>query len=156
MTRVIPKEAAFAPAEVPEKTQMERREDQAGSPRKGQPRILIVEDDNEMRGALRDLFLMKGYAVNTAKDGITAAEIAWKDPYDVIVSDIRLPGMDGMAVTRTVNAGTHPPVVILITAYPEWKVYEEAARSGARYLLRKPLDLVRLVEIADEATGGGP
>jgi two-component system KDP operon response regulator KdpE len=62
-------------------------------------RVLIVDDDDELRGAIREVFLMRGFAVNTARDGAVAVQMARREHYDVVVSDLRLPGMDGMEVT---------------------------------------------------------
>jgi DNA-binding response OmpR family regulator len=112
-------------------------------------RVLVVEDDADLRHAIRDVFLMSGMVVNTAADGLRAVEHADREPYDVIVCDVRLPGMDGVGVTRSVQALRHAPRVILITAYPQWHVFEAGHSAGAAKILSKPLNLVKLAQEVD-------
>ncbi len=106
--------------------------------------VLVVEDDDEMRGAIREILLMNELVVNTAADGLTAAEMASRENYDVVVTDIRLPGMDGLDLARRLRAQTRSPKIILITAFPEWKIYEEADAIGVSDILSKPLSLKTL------------
>lgn len=128
------------------------------APGPSQTRVLVVEDDVDMRLALRETFEMRGMSVDCAMDGVAASVHALKVPYDVVVSDIRLPGMSGIALTRSLQMRARPPRVILITAYPEWKVVQDAYEAGACEVVRKPLDLGRLAErvaqVAVERLGG--
>lgn len=115
-------------------------------------RVLVVEDDADMRRALQDVFEMHGMSVDSAANGEAACVDGLRVTYDVVVSDIRLPGMSGIALTRKLQLRTRPPHIILITAYPEWKVVQGAYEAGAFEVVRKPLDLGRLaVRVAQAA-----
>lgn len=118
-------------------------------------KVLVVEDDSEMRAALRDTFLLRGFLVNTAADGIKALLLSFRDRYDAVVCDIRLPRMNGIDVARSLSTLTFPPKVILITAYPEWKVYEEAYAAGAAEVIRKPFQLSALADTVNRLAGSG-
>jgi CheY-like chemotaxis protein len=113
-------------------------------------RVLIVDDDPELRRAIREVFLMRGFAVNTAENGAAAIKLARREHYDVVVSDLRMPEMDGIEVTLELKRLRHPPRVVLITAYPEWNTYEEARKAGAERLIGKPVSLGRLVSVVEQ------
>src|SRR5688500_14483918 len=87
-------------------------------------RVLVVDDDDDLRVAIREVFLMRGFAVNTARDGAAAVNMARRERYDVVVSDLRLPGMDGFEVTLELKRLRDAPRVVLITAYPEWDTFD--------------------------------
>ena len=112
-------------------------------------RVLIVDDDPELRRAIRQVFLMRGFAVNTAENGAAAVKMARREHYDVVVSDLRMPEMDGIEVTLKLKSLRHPPRVILITAYLEWNTYDEARKAGAERLIGKPVSLGRLVSLVE-------
>ncbi len=118
-------------------------------------KVLVVEDDDGLRRAIREVFLMRGFAVNTARDGADAVGLAQQERYDVVVSDIRLPGIDGIAVTRRVTRLEDAPRVVLMTAYPSWKVYEEAREAGAERVINKPVSLGKLASLVENLAGGG-
>jgi DNA-binding response OmpR family regulator len=117
-------------------------------------KVLVVEDDESMRAAVREILLMNGLIVNTAADGLAASELASHEDYDVVVTDIRLPKMDGLELSRTLRTKLHPPQVILITAYPEWKVYQEAYAIRVSDILCKPLNLKALAARVISAGSG--
>jgi CheY-like chemotaxis protein len=114
-------------------------------------RVLVVEDDRDMRLAIRDVLVMKGLAVETASGGTGAIGLLEHEEYDVVVTDLRLPGASGLLVTRVALDRLHPPSVVIITAYPEW--YTNALESGATRIIRKPLNLERLAETVIEEAG---
>ncbi len=127
------------------------------APRSGESgKILLVEDDAELRHSIREVFEMFGFEVTTSSDGVDAVERAFREGYDAVVTDIRLPGMDGVAVAASLRQHPHPPKVFFITAYPHWKVYDDATRLQVVDVLTKPLNLVALVEIVREALRGRP
>ncbi len=117
-------------------------------------RVLVVEDDADMRRAIRDVFQMYGFAVNTTRDGNEAFKLAMSERYDVVVSDIRLPGMSGVDLTRRILSHRTDARVVLITAYPEWKVYKEAYEAGALKVVSKPFTLARLAECVEQIARG--
>ena len=118
--------------------------------------VLVVEDDADLRHAIVEVFLMKGFRVNAVSNGLDAVELAFRHPYDVIVSDIRLPGIDGRGVLQSLKTLHRKPGVILITAYPDWKVLREVHGMGVSGILLKPFSLAYLAECVDRAAGEGP
>ena len=82
--------------------------------------------------------------VDVAGDGIRATQLASQMKYDVVVCDIRLPGQDGFAVLGELNRLNTRPKTILITAYPESKVYQQMQEVGADEIMVKRLDLSEL------------
>jgi DNA-binding response OmpR family regulator len=115
--------------------------------------VLLVEDDPDMRWAVRDVLLMRGFVVNTAEDGLQAVECASRRNYDVLVCDVRLPGLDGLSVARIVRRLTPQTRVLLMTAFPEWKVSDAAAEAGVVAVLSKPLNLAVLTAAVVRAAG---
>ncbi len=115
--------------------------------------VLLVEDDPDMRGALRDVLLMRGFVVNAVEDGLQAVEFASRRTYDVLVCDVRLPGLDGLSVARVVRRLTPQTRVLLMTAFPEWKVSDAAAEAGVVAVLNKPLNLTMLTDAVMRAAG---
>jgi len=120
----------------------------------GDLRVLIVEDDPEIREAMREIFLMRGFCVNTAADGLIAAGCAYAEPYDVVVSDVRMPVLGGLELLHALRGAPHLPKVILITAYPDRKVSAEALPAGACKVLYMPFNLVKLAMAVEMAADG--
>ncbi len=121
------------------------------------PRILIAEDDRNLRRVLRAMLVREGYEIAEAVDGAAAA--AWLESHraDVLVSDIRMPRMDGLALFRHCRE-RHPSMpVILVTAYGTIGDAVEAIRKGAFDYITKPFDeaeLLRVVGIAARTASG--
>ncbi len=118
-------------------------------------RVLVVEDEAEMRGALREVMEMNNMAVDTASDGMAATSRVFNTAYDVVVSDIRLPGMSGIAMARSLGLRARWPRIILITAYPSPEIVAEAEAAGAFEVVAKPLNLVHLAQRVRLAAGRG-
>lgn len=110
---------------------------------KRKPSLLIVDDERNTREglarAMRDRF-----EVRTADGGNQALEAISASPADVVLSDIRMPDMDGLTLMRRMLARTPQPVVILMTAYGSIEAAVEAMKEGAYDFLTKPVSLDRL------------
>jgi len=103
------------------------------------PRILIVDDKESMLKMLSKL-LEEDYEVETASAGRRAVELFRRNPAEVVLTDIRMPDMDGMEVLRTVKAEAHDTEVILMTAYATVSQAVEAVKAGAYNYLTKPFE----------------
>lgn len=112
--------------------------------------VLVVEDDPDMRSLLREVLEMDGMNVTVAADGFEADRLASERGYDVVVSDIRIPGIDGVELTRRLGKGLAPPRVILITAYPTPRTVELGYIAGARRVLPKPFSLRQFARLVEE------
>jgi DNA-binding NtrC family response regulator len=115
------------------------------------PRILVVDDDIELLRALEKTFQRAGYDVETASDGARAKEIAADRPPDVVVSDLMMPGLDGIELLRELKALSPAPAVLLITAHASIERAVEAMRLGAFDFVEKPIQRDRLLLLVERA-----
>jgi DNA-binding NtrC family response regulator len=115
--------------------------------------ILIAEDDRNLRKVLRAMLVREGYEVAEAVDGAQAASWLAANPNraDALVSDIRMPKMDGLSLFRLCR-DRHPSLpVILVTAYGTIGDAVEAIRSGAFDYITKPFDEAELLRVVGNA-----
>lgn len=106
-------------------------------------RILVVDDEKKVlfvfRGALRRLG--EGYEVVTAADGYEALEKAREQPFDLLLTDLKMPNMDGIDLTREMRAINPDLVVVWMTAYGCHRVASRAAQLDVYRCLNKPLTI---------------
>jgi len=113
-------------------------------------RILVIEDDWEMRSLLEDYLEEEGYAVGSAKDGSEAFRKLAKESFDLIITDIRMPGLNGLEILpglRQIQSGIP---IIVITAFGSEEVQRRALTRGADAYLEKPLHLDQLRALIQE------
>ena len=113
-------------------------------------RILVVDDDDNLRELLSTVLSQPGRAVDTARNGIEAVELLSQNHYDLILSDLRMPGLDGPALYDALGAmrPTSPiPRVIFMTGNVGGGDYADFLRGTTEPMLEKPfsLDVVRRV-----------
>jgi two-component system response regulator PilR (NtrC family) len=111
------------------------------------PRILIVDDEQSMREWMRLLFQRDGFEVLTAEDGVVARNTVTREYVDVVLTDIRMPKLDGVQLLRAIRELAPDAIVLMMTAHwtrdsVEWK---EARELGAEALFEKPFRDVNLV-----------
>ncbi|HVY26646.1 MAG TPA: EAL domain-containing protein [Polyangiaceae bacterium] len=111
------------------------------------PRVLVADDDDELRAFLRRALTAAGYEVSSASNGREATTILGHTPVDAIVSDISMPELTGIELLRAIR-GRDPDVpVILCTGSPDVESAIEAVRLGALHYLTKPIDLEELKRV---------
>lgn len=106
-------------------------------------KILIVDDEKSTRDGLARA-LQRQYDVQIAGDGMAALEVLDQQPVDVVLSDLRMPGMDGLTLIQRILAKTPQPACILLTAYGSIDTAVEAIKRGATDFLTKPVNLDEL------------
>jgi DNA-binding NtrC family response regulator len=122
-------------------------DDRNTAPISGQPKVLVVEDDADVR-AILDVFLSdKGFNVKLADSGHRALELLGEEPVDVILSDVRMPGMTGMELLRTVKERDPEIELVLMSAYSCVRDAVEAIQLGAADYVEKPIDFRRLERV---------
>ena len=104
-------------------------------------RILIVEDNIGMRNVLEKTLKMKGYDVFSVGTGENAVRLFTSDVFDLVITDLRLPKMDGMEVLKRIKKISSASIVIIMTAYGTIENAIEAMKSGAYDYVLKPFSL---------------
>ena len=112
--------------------------------------ILIVDDELHTREALMR-YLRGRFDVTGAEDGATALELLKNHDYDLVLTDLRMPGADGMSVLEaTLSKAVRPPCIVF-TAYGTIENAVAAVKSGAFNFVTKPVKLSQLDEVIDAA-----
>jgi DNA-binding NtrC family response regulator len=117
------------------------------------PRILIVDDDAGQRSLLDSFLKGQGFETVPVDSGRRALEVLRTQPFSMMVSDVRMPGMTGLETLRLARK-EHPVLpVLLVTAYADVKEAVGAMRDGALNYLTKPIDLDELLATVQRVTG---
>ncbi len=113
-------------------------------------RILVVDDEVNARTALAELLRDEGFEVETAADAFKAlGKFAGFTPH-VVVTDLKMPGMDGIELVKKLRATEDPPEVVVMTAFGAVQTAVDAMRAGAADYLTKPLDFDELLVVVDK------
>jgi DNA-binding NtrC family response regulator len=116
------------------------------------PRVLVVDDDVDTCHNLRDILADLGYTVAIAHDGPAALELISRQPFDVTLLDLKMPGMDGLTLYREIKRVRSGTVAIIVTAYDTADTAAQALQAGAWRVLSKPVDPGRLMPLVEEAS----
>ncbi len=117
---------------------------------KNQPAILIVDDERNTREALAR-YLRPKYEITMAEDGIRGINLIQRNDYDLILTDLRMPGADGMSVLDAALKKKSPPPCIVFTAYGSIESAVSAVKGGAFDFVTKPVNLDRLEIVINRA-----
>jgi len=115
--------------------------------------ILVVEDDEGQRKVLAGFLEARGFRVRVAPDAETALRLLDAETADLVLMDVRMPGMGGLEGFARMRARSPAPAVILLTAYSQVRDAVEAMRNGALDYLEKPVDLEELATVIAETIG---
>ena len=113
--------------------------------------ILVVDDEPKIVKLARDYLEQSGFRVMTADDGITALAVAHHERPDLIVLDLKLPGMDGLELLAAIRRQNMQAPVIVMTAFGTIEVAVQAMKSGAVDFLLKPFSLDHLMAVVQKA-----
>jgi two-component system nitrogen regulation response regulator GlnG len=114
-------------------------------------KLLVVDDEESICWGLKRLGQSMGHEVFTASSAEIALEIAQRELPDLIVLDVRLPGIDGLAAIRQFRQCAGPVPIVVITAYGDLKTAVEAVRQGAFEYILKPFDLEKIERVLTRA-----
>lgn len=112
--------------------------------------ILIVDDEGRQREIYRDILLDEGYAAETASSGEGALRLLGQKRFDLVITDLNLPGMTGIDLLTSIQQVDPTVTVVLITGYPSIQSAIEATKKGVYTYLEKPVDRDRLLEVVGE------
>jgi len=114
-----------------------------------QPRILVVDDEPHVVQIFQDLLAQRGYEVVSSTNGDDAILKVTTEGFDLVLTDINLPGVDGLEVVRAAKAADKDTCVILITGYASTTTAIDALRQGAYDYITKPFDLWETAKAID-------
>lgn len=117
------------------------------------PRILIVDDDPGQRSLLDSFLRNQGFQTITVASGEQALNILGREQIDMMISDVRMPGMSGLETLRQARRQNSALPVLMVTAYADIRDAVGAMRDGAVDYLAKPIDLDELLALVRKATG---
>ena len=101
-------------------------------------KILLIDDDEWIRDSLGIFFEAEGCSIAAVETAEEALEALRSQDYDIIITDYKLPGMDGIEFLRQIRTSQPSAIKILITAYKSELVIEEAKKAGVQHLIAKP------------------
>src|SRR5689334_23276030 len=103
-------------------------------------RILVIDDDAIVRASVSKLLRLKGYEVQEASDGSDALEVCAKNDFELIIVDIRMPGLNGVETIEMLRAinKKRKPVEIILTGYSEKKYLEDCKKLNVSKIIFKP------------------
>ncbi|MGH7386402.1 MAG: response regulator [Candidatus Rokuibacteriota bacterium] len=116
------------------------------------PRVLVVDDESIIAELIADVLGGDGYHVDTAPHGLAALEQIGRSTYDLILSDLRMPELDGLGLYRELQQ-RHPDLVrrfVFITGTSEHADYQDFIEDVTAPVLTKPFDMVELQRVARE------
>jgi two-component system, NtrC family, nitrogen regulation response regulator NtrX len=108
-------------------------------------RILVIDDERSIRNTLKDILEYEKYQVDLAENGPTGLEKIKNGEYDVVLCDIKMPGMDGLEVLEKLAEQEYDSPVVMISGHGNIDTAVEAIKKGAFDFIEKPLDLNRLL-----------
>lgn len=118
-------------------------------------KVLIVDDQNGIRVLLLEVFSNEGYQTFQAANGKIALEIVKNESPDLVLLDMKIPGMDGLEILKHIKSINPDIKVIMMTAYGELDMIKEATDLGALMHFTKPFDIDEMrVEVNRQLYGG--
>ncbi len=119
----------------------------------GRPRVLVVDDEASIRDLLSKTLALAEYDVDVAPDGRSALERMRLYPYDLLIADLKMPGMDGLTVIREAKRYKADLPVIIITGFSTEASAIEAVNLGVAGYLTKPFRVPQVLQAAAKALG---
>src|SRR4051812_10700506 len=118
----------------------------------GEPlRVLVIDDDRFHAETVAEVLEKVGYACTVATSGTAGAKAIERDEFDVVLTDLRMNDLDGLAIVRKSRQEQPEAEVVVITGYADVKTAVEAIKQGAVHYLVKPLDMAELRAIVEKA-----
>ena len=108
-------------------------------------KILVIDDQRSIRNTLKDILELEGYEVELAENGKDGIEISLESKYDLVLSDIKMPEMDGLEVLSKIMEVHSDVPVVMISGHGNIDTAVESIKKGAYDFIEKPLDLNRLL-----------
>lgn len=114
-------------------------------------RVLVVDDHAKARESMADILQHLGHQVRCASSAVEALAILEADSFDVVITDLRMPGMSGLEFIHALEQRPHGAQIVMVTAYASVATAVEAVRHGAFDYIEKPFDAEQLMRLVDRA-----
>lgn len=111
--------------------------------------ILIIDDDEMVLDAVSSLFQELGFQVTACQSPREGVKAATDQAFDLVVSDLRMPDMDGAQVTRQIRTVRPNQKILILTAFPADPLASQALEAGAASLMRKPFEIEKILKILE-------
>jgi DNA-binding response OmpR family regulator len=111
---------------------------------------MIIEDDEEMRSLLKDFFEEEGFEIASVSNGVDALRMLSMDHFDLVITDIRMPGVTGLDILPRIRRLKPETPIIVMTAYGSDDVRRRSLERGATIYLEKPIHLSQLRTVIRE------
>jgi len=118
---------------------------------KSQPKILLIEDDASIVGGLKKELQVEGYEVAVAERGDQGLAKAKEQPFDAVITDLKMPGLSGLELVEQLHATKPRLPIIVVTAFGTTETAIEATKLGAYDYLLKPFDMAELLDLVAKA-----
>ena len=114
-------------------------------------RLLVIDDEEDVREMLEFILSAEGFEVATVDGGLAAVELARARPFDLAITDMRMPGMNGIETLVALKQRDPSLEVLVVTGYASEQTAAECIRLGAYGYLRKPFEIAELRPLIDGA-----
>lgn len=108
--------------------------------------VLVVDDEVDLVDIMKDFLNLEGYEVKTAHHGLEAIAMMEKHQFDIVLSDIRMPKMDGVEFLKVAKKNWPNTIYIFLTGYSDYSE-DEIIQLGARSLFTKPVDFSKVMHL---------
>jgi excisionase family DNA binding protein len=122
-------------------------------PANSRPRVLVVDDESSIRDLLSKTLALADYEVDVASDGQSALDRMRLSPYNLLITDLKMPGMDGMAMISEARRLDSDLPIIIITGFSTETNAIDAVNTGVSGYLTKPFKVPKVLEVAAKALG---
>jgi DNA-binding NtrC family response regulator len=114
-------------------------------------KVLLVDDEVEFASALAERLQMRDYDVKTASNGLEAMALFHGSPPDIVILDLRIPGMDGLEILKNIKIFDPTIEVLILTGHGDVESVAEGMKNGAFEYIMKPIDIGELTSKIDMA-----
>ncbi|MCX7786663.1 MAG: response regulator [Spirochaetes bacterium] len=113
-------------------------------------RILVIDDEETVLDALKIILEEMGHQVDTTRDPDRGERMALEEEYDLIITDLRMPGKTGDQIVKSVKAQREHARILVITAYSTDAIAQSALKAGALALIRKPFEISKILSFLEQ------
>ncbi|MEW6087850.1 MAG: response regulator [bacterium] len=112
-------------------------------------KVLIVDDNERFCNNIVDILELKGYDISGVYDGYQAVEAVKKQKFDIVLMDIKMPGMNGVDTVKMLRTIDPDINIVMITAFADDSVYKDELKNSNLKIMQKPMDIDKLCTVLE-------